>query len=335
MYLRSVKPFISRFLDNSKFVNALAIEMLRFSASSPGQKELVTALWPAFLDTAISKFELTEYCFAPETKSPHDYPCLSWNHRGSPERSRQNSSNVVRLHQQLVQVDEKKASELLRQISLQSKTLTTEEQDLFVIPLLEQMNDILTKCPFHGRQFFVSMITTYMQQVVRQEPKKPSDWAHLDEEIYCCRKDCSHCQSLQEFFHSPDVKSRIFVMNDDSKHIVNKVPWQFKKSIDIDRLQRPSVLTITKTLESWESDHARWQERAEKAQKTLKCLPQEDLIQSLGREEYDALMDLRPIKIPRETTTTDANVSQEKSSQMDDSIKVANPLKRPRSDDES
>lgn len=274
--------------------------MLSFSESSTVKKDLVASFWPCFLDAAVSLFELQEYCLASKAGYPHDYPYSSWKDCWSEDEKRQrNASNVVRLHQQLLQTDEEKASKLLRQISLQSETLPKEELDLLVIPLLEQMNGIVNQCPLDSRQFYRSMILTYMTRIVQQEPKKPSDWARLDEKIRCWddEEECLGCRSLEDFFRNPNEKSGEFVMTDGWKRLKYSVPWQTEELID--ESQTLTVLNVTKTLQRWENDHENWERRAGRAQETLKRLPQDDLKHCLGQEEYDALMDLRPVKFPR------------------------------------
>lgn len=315
-------------------MNSLAVEMLSFSESSAMNKDLVASLWPCFLDAVVSQFELQEYCLESKVSSPDDYPYSSWKYcLSQDEKRRRNASNVVRLVQQLLQTDEEKASKLLRQISLQSETLSYEELDLLVIPLLEQMLGIVKQGSLDDRQFYRSMITTYIIRVVRQEPKKPSDWARLDEKIRCYEKndECPHCRLLEEFFQNPDEESRKFVMTDDSKHMQYSMPWQTEKSID--ESQTPPVLIVTKTLQRWENDHEYWLRQANRAQETLKRLPQDDLKRCLGQEEYDALMDLRPVKVSKETIcNTDAITPQENTTTGNDPNKVTVPQKRPRSD---
>ena len=314
-------------------MNALAVEMLSFSECSTVKKDLVASFWPCFLDAAVSLFELQEYCLASKARYSDDYPYSSWKDCWSEdEKRRRNASNVVRLHQQLLLTDEEKASKLLLQISLQSQTINKEELDLLVIPILEQINGIVNQCPLDSRQFYRSMILTYMIRIVQQEPKKPSDWARLDEKIRCWanKKGCPDCRSLEEFFHNSNEESCRFVMTDDSKHLEYSVPWQTKKSID--KSQTPPVLIVTKTLQRWESDHENWQRRAKRAQETFKRLPQDDLKRCLGQEEYDALMDLRLLKIPKETISTATITPQETTTAGNDPETVTVPQKRPRSD---
>jgi hypothetical protein len=61
MRLYSIKPFVARFIGDSNFVNALAVEVLSFSKRSSADKDLVARLLPLFLDAAVSQFKLEKY----------------------------------------------------------------------------------------------------------------------------------------------------------------------------------------------------------------------------------------------------------------------------------
>jgi hypothetical protein len=82
---------------------------------------------------------------------------------------------VIGLYQQLLHSDEKKAAKLLVKIQSQTNSLLHKELDRLVIPLLEQMVEVLDLGSLETRQFYQSIMTTYITRVVQKEPEKPSD----------------------------------------------------------------------------------------------------------------------------------------------------------------
>ena len=304
------------------------METLSFSRSSSANNDLVARFVPLFLDAAASQFELQKYSSASKNSSARgDYPYSSWpGCYGEKERGRRDASTVVALYQQLLQSDGK-ASELLTQIRSQTESLPCHELDRLVIPLLEQMMPIMDLCSVETSQVFQSMMMTYMTRVVQKEPAKPSDWARPNEYQKCYRSDCAECKLLQEFLMDPEEESRSFILGSESWHQESSVPWQCKKSIDNSR--NPRVLIVTKTLKRWEEEHSEWQKRASKVQESFRQLPQKELQQCLG-ESYDAIMDLRMVKLQDEDSTAQTADTSEKGTGTHSREPAAQPRQSPR-----
>jgi hypothetical protein len=127
----------------------------------------------------------------------------------------------------------------------------------------------------------------------------------------------------------PGEESRSFILPENSWHLYYQLPRQCKSSKD--ESQKPPVLTVTKTLKAWEADRSTWQERAAHAQKKFKGLPQKELQQCLAGE-YDAIMELRMVKLQDEGLTAQTAGTSEKESPGDHSDERSRstiPQKRP------
>ena len=283
------------------------------------------------LDAAASQFGLQQYSSAAKTSTSHDeYPYSSWPEcQNESDKGRSDASLVVDLHQRLLQADGKKASELLGHIQSQTESLSFEELDRLVIPLLEQMIYIVDLCPRDACQFYQSIMATYITRVVQKEPEMPRDWARPNDKIKCDSK-CKACQPLQEFLADPGEESREFV-SPPYGHFKWSVPDQCTKSEDLS--QTPPVYIVTKTLKGWEEDYAKWQERASKAQEVFQRLPQEKLRRCLA-EKYDEIMDLRMVKLPNKGSTSLTNDTAKKTTdnQPNELSGSTVPQKRARSD---
>jgi hypothetical protein len=231
---------------------------------------LVGRLFPLVLDAAASQFDLQKYSSASKGSSRGDYSYSSWpDCYKDEERGRRDAGNVVGLYQQLLRSNGKKAFDLLGKIQLQTESLPNTEQSRLVIPLLQQMIDVVDRRSPHSRQFYQSMIATYITQVVQKEPGKPKDWSRPSEIEGCCWaiSNCPTCQLLHEFLMNPREESRRFVL-DKSGHLKYSVPARCNKSYESE-----TVLIVTKTLKGWEENHMKWQKRASEAQETFKLLP--------------------------------------------------------------
>ncbi|MCJ1391367.1 hypothetical protein MMC18_004230 [Xylographa bjoerkii] len=328
MFEHFVKPFVAKFVGDSNFSNALAVEILSFSQCSSSDKDLVAHLLPFVLDAAATQFDLQKYSSAAKSSCRNDYPYSSWpGCYKEAEKGRRDASIVVALHQQILQSDQKKASELLGQIQSQTESLPHNELDRFIIPLLEQMIYTVDQCPHDAHRFYKSTMTTYIKRVVQKEPEKPSDWARPNEKAHCYASTCPDCQSLQEFLMDPEEESRSFVLSKDPWHLTSYVPRHFKQSTD--KLQTPPVLIVTKTLQEWEESHSEWLIRASNLRKTFEQLPSEKLKQCLA-EQYDVIMDLRVVKLQDDSSSTQAANTSEKSTKRpsDEQSSSEGPRKR-------
>lgn len=283
-------------------MNAVAVEILSFSQSSSSGKDLTARLFPLVLDVAASQFKLQKYSSAAkDSSSRSDYPYSSWpSCYDKEEKGRRDASVVVSLYQQLFHSDRNKASELLSQLQSQTESLPYDELDRLIVPLLEQMMYIVDLCPLDACRFYQSMMATYITRVVQEEPKKPSDWSRPDERGKCYRFNCPDCPSLHEFLIDPGRESGSFTLPKDPWHLTSMVPQQCTESTD--KSQEPPVLIVTKTLKGWEENHSKWQKRASKARETFNRFPQKELKQCLA-EKYDAIMDLRMVKLQDQDST--------------------------------
>lgn len=288
-----MKPFIVRFVGDPNFSNALAVEILSYLQSSSPDKDLVDRIFALVLNAAGSQFELQKYSSASKGSNSHkDYPFSSWPNCANKEKGGRDAKMVVDLYYQLLQSDRKKASELLDQIQAQIKTVSDNELDRLVIPLLEQMMHSLDLSSVDASKFFKSAITTYIKRVVQNEPEKPSNWAQPNEEVHCYRKGCSFCESLKKFMSDPEEESRHFTLPD--KDALSHARWVMPRYCRTEE-STEQEFKVTKTLKAWENIHSEWQKRALKAQETLNQFPQAELKQCLV-DEYHAIVDLHIVK---------------------------------------
>ena len=160
------------------------------------------------------------------------------------------------------------------------------------------MMSVLCSGSLGARAFCQSFATTWALQIVGKEPHKPSDWSRPDEVKKCYRK-CADCALLHEFLVDPEKASRRFE-GLDSYHLDDNVSEECETSTD-----ESDVLTVTKTLRTWEKKHQEWQKRVTKAQEALKQLPELELKAFLA-EEFEAIMDLRMVKLQHENPVAEA-----------------------------
>jgi hypothetical protein len=59
-------------------------------------------------------------------------------------------------------------------------------------------------------------------------------------------------------------------------------------------------IKVIKSLQTWERKHKEWRSRADHAQLALRSLPERQLRQRLGDDEYQDLMGLQIVKLPTE-----------------------------------
>jgi hypothetical protein len=314
MRFHSVKPFVTRCVGDPNFSNALAIETLSLSQNPNGdkQKHLVADLLPLVQDAAVAQFQLQKYSSASKTlSSRNDYPYSSWPKYGDVKKGRLDASNIVKLYQQLLQSDTTKASELLDKIQSQTESLPEEELNRLVIPLLEKLLHIVDLSSPDARQFFQSMTQTYVTRVVQKEPEKPRDWSRPKEKEKCWL-NCLDCQNIKKFLLDPQQEhGRFVILSDNRYHIQNSVSNNCECSTNISA--NPPEVIIRKTLKGWEKVHEKWQERASRAQKILKGLPQKELKQSLA-DEYDAIMGLSIVRLQEKESSSQATKDVEKRS---------------------
>ncbi len=301
MRLYSIMPFVARFIGDSNFVNALAVEVLSFSQCSNADEVIVARFLPLFLDAAASQFKLEKYSSIdkdpayrpPYSLWPHCNPF--WGKGGCDARV------IVDLHQHLVRWDKEKASELLRQIQAQTQHIDERELNRLVVPLLERMMDIINQCPLDACEFYQSMMTTYITRTVKPEPKKQGDWSQPGEITDCGQPHCSICLPVKEFMLHPVEQQRKFRFTDEDSldHVRHLLSSRCDKFVDHYSEEYPA-LSITKEWSQCEIEHEEWKDRAMTALKHFKRLaPQDDLRRCLG-DKYDAIVGLKMLMLPEE-----------------------------------
>ena len=266
-----MKPFIIRFLGDSSFLNALAINLLGLSQSSDRGQGVVSRLLPLILDAAATHFELQKYF--------------------SSRDSHYGATLVVALYEQLLQSDIRKASELLDVIQDQARNISPTTLGSISPSLLEQMMLSMEPCSPEICTFVQSMPALYLSRIVQDKPEKPKDWSRSDHKVNCNLSNCSFCPSLREFLTDPNEESRTFDSRKNYPHLqkqTQSLPLT-KYETSIDRSKR--VVIVKKVLKAWENDHAWWERRASRARDVFGQLPQTALKQCLG-DQYEGIMGL-------------------------------------------
>ena len=157
--------------------------------------------------------------------------------------------------------------------------------------------------------FYQSMMTVYITHFIQNEPKKPVDWRRLEEAEKLCTSTCPTCRPARDFLMDPAEETCTFI--EDGKSHLNGKLWITDCKYSFDRWEKPRVLTVTKTTKLWEKAHSEWEERVKTAQETFHQLPQAEMKRHLG-EKYEAIMDLRMVRLPDEASEESAEMDLDK-----------------------
>ena len=302
--LYSVKPFIARFTGRPGFSNKLTLKVI-ISIQDPSKSETITArLLPLVLGIVVPQFKLAEWYSAPGWLGDLKAEYTTYEQAG------RDAKNIARFHQHLFESSPTDATILLAMIQSQLQTASVEAIAWLTIVLLKEMTPIVDQCPLEAGQFYTTLLTSFVQKFVQQEPERPTDWAqpkkaeNFDVNRYNGCRRCSSCPALQEFFLASTEESRTFTEPLDLPHLQDRVKcYRGLCQASLDESQSPPVLTLTKIAE----DHAAWKERASKAQESFAKLPQDALKQALG-DDYDAITNLDMVRLG--TTSSAAAAAQ-------------------------
>jgi len=238
-------------------------------------KDLAAYFFPLILIPAATRFELDKFSSA--VRSTDD----------ETERGQRDADIVVKLYQELLQLGQERATELLFEVKSQIAVLTHSKLDKVVIPLLRQLFPILDLFSLEVCHFYQTIMSIYIERVVQKEPEKPRDWFQPVDEFRCA---CPDHQFLRQFLLEPKEKSCTFTSLDNPIHLASDIP----SNCIITRASR--VLTVRKTLKRWKREHKEWQERVSKVQDSFKQFPQTELQQCLA-DQYEAIMNLYMVRI--------------------------------------
>ena len=282
----------------------MAFELLSYSQSPASDKTVVACLLPPILDTAGDLFQFESYSSASSRSSPsQDYPYSSWpGCYGDEERGKRDASAITMLYRELFQSNTTRAGQLLKRIQSQAKSIRTEELKRLLIPLLDQMLNVLDVDSSEARCFYESTMTTYTTRVVQMEPEKPKDWARPNE-FETCYSNCSECQALRDFLEDPEKETHEFILSTNPWHLEYRVPEHCRSSKIPS--QKPPVLEVRKTFKGWEEASSHWKDRASTAQNIFRKFNQAKLRRCLA-EHYSDVMDLRIVRCTGKSATEQA-----------------------------
>lgn len=163
------------------------------------------------------------------------------------------------------------------------------------MPFLEEIITIVDLSSIEAQECIRLLVTTYIDQTVGKEPKKPSDWARPEEMDPQC--ECDDCSEMNAFLQDLELQHYIFSCT-DTRHLETRFNYlKYSKVETIDRNPTHVNSTIVaKTLKWWEEQHQKWESRASDALEALRKLPQASLKHCLAHQ-YDEIMNLQIVKI--------------------------------------
>ena len=240
-----------------------------------------------------------------------DYPFSSWPDVPSGENAKgqKDAAVLVSLYDHCSTDNLDKGENLLDKIADEVARINLDDLDRIIIPFLSQMINSTKQQLSGSPQFYTKAISTYIERVVQMEPSKPSTWSLSDDMRTCYGSNCTYCTPVREFLDNPSREGQTFAVSKKQCHDFNwHFPCSYKKTVNEDGDKY--TIHVTKTYETWEQNHKRWQARFNRAQSTLRSLPEAPLRQHLSNHNYEVLMELQLVRIPSESAVKDPSTAQ-------------------------
>ena len=280
----SIKPFVAQSIEDPDFVNSLTAKTLRPAKNEDsGDGSRSQRLFSSFINPSYSKFDLEKFMRA-ATDCESRRVVLE-------EKIDYGASVVVSFYRQLIDAAYKaEASQLLENLSMKILNEKAWRFDRFAISLLEKFMPILRPGTDESRSFYQTIMKTYTNHLVGNEPEKPENWSQHPANSSLVKKEDR--EWLSKFLQDPSETKLTIAKNqfDSSIH------WEFSPRNDISREfpKDRDVVIITKI----DPAHKAWQERVSKVQTAFQKLPQAELELILG-DSYQDIMDLKMVRLER------------------------------------
>ncbi|KAL8881817.1 MAG: hypothetical protein Q9192_007715 [Flavoplaca navasiana] len=300
---QGVRTFIEHFQNNNLLINPLVIELLSQANHQDRSKSYFDTLLRKIVDSAISNFNLCGYAkYIASLVPPNQSSYSSGRSRETTASAYSNrlAGPIKAFYEYAGAHKQELPALLLQRIQATASELTVEQSNGFLISFLSELIPVADTSLTEAKFCMRSLITLYITRTVGYEPKKPSDWTRL-EEINTASCHCNNCSSMNTFLKDPEES--YYALGNGDYHL----QYQFHdfKYFDIPKKEKwGTPLAVTKTNKWWEEKHPLWQTRAEVVLEAIKNLPQDRLKECLG-DEYDAIMDLRIVKVVDDVVMND------------------------------
>ncbi|KAL8838115.1 MAG: hypothetical protein Q9170_002256 [Blastenia crenularia] len=305
---QGVRIFVKYFQDTSLLTTPLVVHLLSHSNHQDHSKTYLETLLRNTIEPAISNFNLRQYAsYIPSLVPPKQdsYSRSRSREQGAIATPNELSGPIKAIYVYASACSHGLPTQLLQKIQAQASELTVEQSKGFLISFLSELIPVVDVSSSEVQSCIRSLTSVYIIRTVGQEPKKPSDWARL-EEVSSCPRGCDDCSNMNTFLKDPEAKDYP-LDNGNAYHLrpyfhgfdyfdVKEVGW--------------NPVAVTKTSKWWEEQHPKWEARAAEVLGAVKQLPQDRLKNCLGRE-YDDFMALKMVKISEEAVESGEGGKQE------------------------
>ncbi|KAL8994600.1 MAG: hypothetical protein Q9169_005479 [Polycauliona sp. 2 TL-2023] len=294
-----VRSFINWFYDKydkALSSSALVVELLLHLNTQARSKDYLQVLLDAIVEPTIAKFDLCQHAGYNQSQFPHGHRAIpgGLDKRKINVNSNKTAGPIKELYE-CASAGKKDTLTLFPQKILSSAPgLTVGQSNQFLISLAQEIIPIADCSSSEVQQCLRSLISLHITRTVRQEPRRPSDWARLEETNSCPGK-CQQCWEMNTFLQSPDVS--YYAFNPNMSHVIYHLQPYFNNLKYFD-VKGPSYSPegVTKTLKWWEEQHPLWEKRCSDVLKALRDIPEAKLKECLG-QTYEEVMELRMVKI--------------------------------------
>ena len=270
------------------------VELLIHLQSPGSSQNFFESLLQRILESAISNFDLQQYAAYVESRSSQSVNSSMRKDHGKGEKGTRSScaGPIKAFYERVCAQDQGTPSRLLGKIQPQASKLTKAQLKNFLMPLLEELINVVDVSSSEAQECFQSFLTIFITQTVGKEPKKPSDWARPEEVVSKFYMKCNCCAKMNEFLMDPKARTH---------RISCKKIWYLRcnyhgfEYFDVESVDSTPV-AVAKTLKWWEQQHQKWESYASIALEALRKLPQAKLKECLAHQ-YNEIMDLRMVKV--------------------------------------
>lgn len=223
---QGVRGFVNRFLHKGFLPIAVMIELLIYLPSSGRSRMYLESLFRRTLEPVISNFDLQRYATYIMQRYSQRSNCGIRHNSGQGEKETHNirAGPIKAFYERVCVYEEGTPSRLLKKIQTQASELTQEQLKDFLMPSLEELITLVDNSSSEVQECFQSLVAIYITRLVCKEPKRPSDWARLEEVTSKCYMTCGCCAKMNEFLMDPEARTHRIACK---RHVEFKVQLSF------------------------------------------------------------------------------------------------------------
>ena len=180
---------------------------------------------------------------------------------------------------------------LLKKLDAQSAGMPRDWWKGVFQPLIRELVGVVDTSSSDVQQWFQSLLTRDILEIVGKEPERPIDWALPNEAKHATRVNCECGARVHDFLLDPMAET--LDLKCEHQPGLN-YRFGYTYAITMTGTGNHSY-RIRKSREMWKTDHKCWERRATKASRILRAMP-DDLLRELLVERYDDLMELKIVK---------------------------------------